>query len=75
MLPLFTLAFLDNLFMKNIQYQVKFDFKVSRLSVQLKKEPSFWGRKFVLDKLGVIDQDVSERIMLSLMMMVLLERR
>lgn len=43
--------------------------------VQLKKEPSFFGRKFELSKLNEIDADDEERIILGLMMMVLLERR
>jgi len=42
---------------------------------RLKKEPSFWGRKFKLEKLKSIDNDDDERIILSFMMMVLLERR
>jgi hypothetical protein len=43
--------------------------------VKLKKEPSFFGRKFQVIALSEIDQDDQERIILSLMMMVLLERR
>jgi len=43
--------------------------------VKLKKEPSFFGRKFELSKLNNIDSDDEERIILGLMMMVLLERR
>lgn len=42
---------------------------------RLKKEPSFFGRKFKLEKLKSIDNDDDERIILSFMMMVLLERR
>lgn len=42
---------------------------------QLKKEPSFFGRKFKLSKLKPIDHDDDERIILGFMMMVLLERR
>ncbi len=42
---------------------------------RLKKEPSFWGRKFSIIQLGDIDNDDDDRIMLSLMMMLLLERR
>lgn len=42
---------------------------------RLKKEPSFWGRKFSIIQLGDIDQDDDDRIMLGLMMMILLERR
>ena len=43
--------------------------------VRLKKEASFFGRKFVVLKLAEIDDDDKERIMLGLMMMILLERR
>lgn len=43
--------------------------------VRLTKEPSLFGRKFRLDKLSEIDNQESERIILSLMMMSLLERR
>ena len=42
---------------------------------RLKKEPSFFGRKFQLEKLKPMDNDDDERIVLSFMMMVLLERR
>ena len=42
---------------------------------QLKKEASFFGRKFKLSKLKPIDNDDEERIILGFMMMVLLERR
>lgn len=45
------------------------------LIARLKKEPSFWGRKFSIHQLGDIDADDDDRIMLSLMMMILLERR
>lgn len=41
---------------------------------RLKKEKSFWGRRFEVTKLMDFDQDDAERIMLSLMMMILLER-
>lgn len=41
----------------------------------LKKEPSFWGRRFSVDKVGQIDQEEEERIVIGLMMLVLLERR
>lgn len=40
---------------------------------KLKKQPSFWGRKFELEKTGDPDNDET-LIILSLMMMVLLER-
>ena len=43
--------------------------------VRLKKEASFFGRKFIVLKLEDIDGDDKERIMLGLMMMILLERR
>ncbi|NRB61347.1 MAG: hypothetical protein HRU50_15600 [Winogradskyella sp.] len=43
--------------------------------VEMKKEPSFFGRKFSITKNRDIDQDDQERVILSLMMMVLLERR
>ena len=42
---------------------------------RLCKEKSFWGRRFKLDKIADINKDESERILLSLMMMTLLERR
>lgn len=43
--------------------------------VKLKKEPSFFGKKFKLELIKPIDNDDDDRIMLGLMMMVLLERR
>jgi len=43
--------------------------------VRLKKEPSFFGRNFKVDKLGDMDSDDDDRILLGLMMLVLLERR
>lgn len=42
---------------------------------KIKKEPSFWGRRFVVTQESSFDQDDAERLILSLMMMVLLERR
>jgi len=39
----------------------------------LKKQPSFWGRKFQLEKTGDPDNDET-LVILSLMMMILLER-
>jgi hypothetical protein len=42
------------------------------LVAQLSKEPSFFGRKFKLEKLGDLEQGDSERMILSLMMMILL---
>jgi uncharacterized protein YxjI len=43
--------------------------------VRLKKMPSFFGRNFEVSKLGELDQDDTERIVLGLMMLILLERR
>ncbi len=43
--------------------------------VRLKKMPSFFGRDFELEKIGTMDSDDDDRIMLGLMMMILLERR
>ena len=43
--------------------------------VRMKKEASFWGRKFQLTKVGPMDSDDDDRIMLGLMMMLLLERQ
>lgn len=43
--------------------------------IRLKKEASFFGRKFQITKLKDIDLDDEERIILGLMMMILLERR
>lgn len=43
--------------------------------VQLKKERSLLGRRFQLNKVGAMDSDDDDRVMLGLMMMVLLERR
>ena len=42
---------------------------------RLSKEKSFFGRKFKLEKLENLNEGDSERILLGLMMMVLLERR
>ena len=42
---------------------------------QLKKEPSFFGRKFKVNKIAEFEIGEEERIVLSLMMMILLERR
>jgi len=49
--------------------------KNQKAIVKLKKQPSFFGREFEIDKLGQIDNDDDDRIMLGLMMMILLERR
>lgn len=43
--------------------------------VRLKKQPSFFGRRFEIEQIGTMDQDDDDRIMLGLMMMILLERR
>lgn len=43
--------------------------------IRLKKEASFFGRKFQVSKLADIDLDDQQRILLGLMMMILLERR
>jgi len=54
-------------------------YKVTNLNneivARLKKEPSFFGRKFEITKLLDFDNDDDERIVLGLMMMILLERR
>jgi hypothetical protein len=42
---------------------------------RLKKQASFFGRKFEITKLTDTDNDDDERVMVGLMMMVLLERR
>ena len=47
----------------------------NQIIVRMKKEPSFFGRKFELNELKPIDHDDKERIILGFMMMVLLERR
>ena len=43
--------------------------------VRLKKLPSLFGRKFILDLVGDLDTDDDDRVMLGLMMLILLERR
>lgn len=42
--------------------------------VRMKKEASFFGRKFQLTQVGQMDSDDDDRIMLGMMMMLLLER-
>lgn len=42
---------------------------------RLSKEPSFFGRRFKLEKIGDLEQGDSERMILAIMMMLLLERR
>lgn len=63
--------FTGYLFNPKFGVKTKDDNTVARLS----KQPSFFGRKFKLDKLTEIEDGDDERLMLSLMMMVLLERR
>jgi len=60
-------------YMFNPKYVVKRadDTIVARLS----KEKSFWGRRFKLEKVADINKEEGERMLLSLMMMTLLERR
>ncbi len=43
--------------------------------VRLRKMPSFWGRKFTVEKLGFIKPGQQDRLVPALMMMILLERR
>lgn len=43
--------------------------------LRLKKIPSFFGRKFEIEKLSNVNPNDDERLILSLMMMILLERR
>lgn len=43
--------------------------------VRLKKEPSFFGRRFSVLKIDDFQEAEEERLVLSLMMMILLERR
>jgi uncharacterized protein YxjI len=46
-----------------------------KIVMRLKKQPSFFGKKFEVERVEATDADDDHRIMLSLMMMVLLERR
>ena len=46
-----------------------------QIVARLKKQSSFWGRKFSLDKLGEFSTNDEEIILLGSMMMILLERR
>ena len=46
-----------------------------RAIARLIKQPSFFGKEFSVARLGPLDGDDDERIMLGLMMMILLERR
>ncbi|MBN2765116.1 MAG: hypothetical protein JXR27_02005 [Paludibacteraceae bacterium] len=43
--------------------------------VRLIKQPSFWGRKFTMDKLSTFEHGEEERVVLGLMMLILLERQ
>ena len=45
------------------------------LVARLKKEPSFFGRRFTIDKLAEFEKGEEERILLGLMMLILLEKR
>lgn len=47
----------------------------SQSVIQLKKDASFFGRNFTLNKVGHLKESDDDRIMLGLMMMILLERR
>ncbi len=49
--------------------------KEEQIVVRLKKEASFFGRKFKISQVKATDADDDHRVMLSLMMLVLLERR
>lgn len=42
--------------------------------MRLKKEPAFFQGKFSIEKLGAVSEDEEKRILLSLIMMVLLEK-
>jgi len=44
-------------------------------TARLRKVASFFGRRFVIDKLADFEKGEEERILLGLMMMILLERR
>ena len=46
-----------------------------KLVARLSKEPSFFGRRFNLEKIEELEEGDSERMLLALMMMMLLERR
>lgn len=49
--------------------------KLESVVVRLKKKPTFLGLDFIIEKVGRIDSDDDDRIMLGLMMMILLERK
>jgi uncharacterized protein YxjI len=46
-----------------------------RSVARLKKEASFWGRKFSIDTMADFTPEQEQRLVLGLMMMILLERR
>jgi len=46
-----------------------------KIFARLSKKPSFFGRRFKLEKLEDLPEGDGERMMLALMMMILLERR
>lgn len=48
--------------------------KNGRVVLRLKKNPSFFGRKFTLHKVADFDNNDEQLLMLSFMMMILLER-
>ena len=60
-----------SVFQNESKSKLLFNKKVARL----KKEASFFGRKFEVTKLNDMDQDDEQRIILGFMMMILLERR
>lgn len=49
--------------------------QVLKFPIKLSLQPSFWGKEFLIEKIGPMDSDDDDRIMLGLMMMILLERR
>ena len=44
-------------------------------AARISKEKSFWGRRFIVEKLSALEGHDDDNIILGLMMMVLLERR
>jgi uncharacterized protein YxjI len=45
-----------------------------KITLELKKQPSFFGRRFLLDKVGSLDESQEGLVNLAIMMIVLLER-
>jgi len=45
-----------------------------KITFELKKQPSFFGRRFVLDKISSVDDSQEGLVTLAMMMIVLLER-